>query len=60
MGEAWEHGTPDLDQQTILNEADADSRRLVDVFRDHPAWNTMIKPGVTKGAYRLQPPVTLS
>lgn len=35
MWEAWEQGTPDLDQQTILNEADADSKRLVDVFRDH-------------------------
>jgi len=52
---AWENGTPDLGQDTILEhpEVEAESKRLFDVFRDHPAWGTMIVKGQTAGAYRL-------
>ena len=59
---AWQRGTPDLGELTILDQAGssmADSRhgRLRDLFRSgrkmHPAWNKMIVAGATKGAFRL-------
>jgi hypothetical protein len=57
---AWEGGAPDVGQETLLRRASADTHRLRDVFKTargvHPAWGTMIKPGATKGAYRLQEP----
>jgi hypothetical protein len=56
LWEAWENGTPELSGPKILEEADIDQDRLSAVFRDHPAWKTMIRPGHTKGAYRLSPP----
>jgi len=56
LWEAWENGTPELSGAKILEEADIDQDRLSAVFRDHPAWKTMIRPGHTKGAYRLSPP----
>jgi hypothetical protein len=56
LWEAWENGTPDLGQEFIMAQAGAESRRLVDLFKGHGAWGTMIVPGATKGAYRLQEP----
>jgi hypothetical protein len=61
---AWEQGTPDVAQATILQhvEVDAAAKRLVDIFRErksstyHPAWRTMIVKGSRKGTYRLNPP----
>jgi len=52
---AWENGTPELGQETILEhpEVEAESKRLVDVFKGHPAWSRMIVKGNTAGAYRL-------
>ena len=52
----WEHavrGTPDVGQATILEAADSASARLIDLFKGHPAWGTMIVPGETKGSFRL-------
>jgi hypothetical protein len=58
----WESGTPEIGDGTILEdpEVEAEAKRLIDVFRDrksstgyHPAWNTMITPGSTKGTFRL-------
>jgi hypothetical protein len=58
LWEAWENGTPDLGQDSILEhpEVEAESERLVDVFKGHPAWGTMIAKGQTAGAYRLAEP----
>jgi hypothetical protein len=55
MWEEWEKGTPDLGQETILEhpEVEAESKRLVDVFKGHPAWGKMIVKGRTAGSYRL-------
>jgi hypothetical protein len=55
---AWENGTPELDQQTVLTapEVDSESKRLADLFKDHPAWGTMLVQGKTAGSYRLAPP----
>jgi hypothetical protein len=54
----WENGTPEVGEDTILldNQVDAESKRLLDIFRGHPAWGAMIVRGATKGAYRLSPP----
>jgi hypothetical protein len=58
LWEAWENGTPEVGQATILEhpEVEAESKRLVDVFKGHPAWGTMIVKGRTAGAYRLAGP----
>jgi hypothetical protein len=60
LWEAWEQGNPDVAQQTILLDAGMDSARLVDLFKRHPAWQTMIVRGGSKGAYRLQGPTAPS
>jgi len=56
LWEAWENDTPEVSGAMLLENADIDQKRLSAVFRDHPAWQTMICPGRTKGAYRLSPP----
>jgi hypothetical protein len=58
LWEAWENGTPELGQETILEhpEVEAESKRLVDVFKGHPAWGKMIVTGHTAGTYRLAEP----
>lgn len=56
LWDAWENGTPDVGDQTIIEAADASSLRLSVVFRDSPAWGTMIRPGHTKGTHRLSEP----
>ena len=59
---AWENGTPDLQQVTILDRAgsamaDKQKPSLAKLFAGHKAWGTMIvcTPDV-RGAYRLAPP----
>jgi hypothetical protein len=58
LWEAWENGTPEVGQDTLLAAADADTQRLDHAFSmgKHPAWGTMIRPGSTKGTFRLSPP----
>jgi|GEM_PF-2934798 len=56
LWEAWENGTPEVSGAMILENAGIDQKRLSAVFRGHPAWGTMIRPGQTKGSYRLSPP----
>lgn len=50
---AWRRGVPDVDQQTLLAEAESDSSQLRDLFRRHKAWNKMIVPGQRGGTYRI-------
>jgi hypothetical protein len=54
---AREAGTPELDGLTVVTKAEVAQTRLIDVFRSngktHPAWGTMIVPGTSKGARRL-------
>jgi hypothetical protein len=52
LWEAWEQGTPELADRTLLNACQSDAGQLRDVFRDHGAWNTWIVPG-PKGMHRL-------
>lgn len=48
---AMENGTPVVRQETLL--ARMNTRRVLRLFRDHPALGTMIVPGPVKGTYRL-------
>jgi hypothetical protein len=54
--EAWRNDTPELRQETILNEAGLDSTSIKDLFKNHPAFGSMITPGSTKGSFRLCEP----
>jgi hypothetical protein len=56
LWEAWEQGHPEVSQLAVLVEVEKASERLVDLFKGHPAWGTMIVRGKTKGAYRLKEP----
>jgi hypothetical protein len=56
LWEAWENGTPELNQQAILEDAGLESKRLSDLFKKHPAWKVMIVAGRTRGSFRLAPP----
>ncbi len=61
LWESWQRGTPGLGEQTILEEAESQSQRLIYLFKKgrHPAWGTLIIPGDGKGMFRLQePPAT--
>ena len=54
LWEAWESGTPELSQETVLEAAGVSTQRLSDAFRGNVAWGKMIVKGSTKGSYRLQ------
>jgi hypothetical protein len=59
LWEAWEAGTPDVGQETLLEGAGSDGNRLRDLFHRgaeiHPAWGTMIV-SFARGTYRLAEP----
>jgi hypothetical protein len=56
LWEHWERGVAEVGGKTILESADIGSDRIDNVFRFNPAWKTMIRPGRTKGTYRLAEP----
>jgi len=51
---AYENGTYDLHQGTILHETMSKCTRLRDIFRVSPAWGKLIVPGERKGTFRLK------
>ena len=55
LWEAWEAGVPGVGQDLLLEKAGCESVR--NLFKGHPAWNTMIvsRPKM-KGVYELIPP----
>jgi hypothetical protein len=58
---AWQDGHEWVHQDTLLEEADSMCGRMQTVFKNHPAWRTMIVssasfPGAPLGAYKLNPP----
>lgn len=56
LWEAWEQRIGDVRQETLLLAADSESGRLLDIFRDHEAWGTLIVPGTARGTYKLADP----
>lgn len=56
LWECWQNRTPQVSGAYILEAADLEGLRLKLVFRNNPAWDTMIVPGNKKGTYRLNPP----
>jgi hypothetical protein len=60
LWKAWENGTPEVGNHTLMVEAGAETKRIDHIFRDHPAWGTMMRPGKTKGTTRLCEPTEIS
>jgi len=57
LWKAWETSTPDVGSVTLLKAAGRDEEsRLVDIFRDHSSWGSMIVPGQTKASRCLVEP----
>lgn len=58
--EAFQNGTPDVAQETLLERAgsamEGKTARLRELFPEHPAFGTMIVPGKGKGLFRLAEP----
>ena len=50
----YKRGLPDTSQQALLTEIESKSRRLRDIFRNSPAWKTLIVAGERRGTYRLR------
>src|SRR5207249_3433751 len=53
---AWANGTPDVGGETLLDKVGSETKQLRDLFKDRPAWGTMIVPGKTKGSFRIALP----
>jgi hypothetical protein len=58
LWEAWENGTPVVSQAALLEGAESDATRLLDLFRRHPAWGVMIVEGERKGTVQLTDSLT--
>jgi hypothetical protein len=69
LAEAYKAGTPDVDAELLVGQdaftqerikakkgKPSAAKRVRDVFRNHPAWGTMITPGGTRGTYQLSKP----
>lgn len=56
LWDAWLNDTPDVRQEVLLEAVGCESRRLDNLFRNHPAWGAMIVQGAAKGLYRLNDP----
>ena len=60
MAEVYLGGVPEIGEQTLLESQRVESSQshLSQVFDkgNHPAWGSMIKPGMTKGTFRLAKP----
>lgn len=53
LWEQWKNGTPTVRQERLIDAAGTSPSRLSFVFREHPAWGTLIIPGPVKGTFRL-------
>ena len=57
LWDAWQNGTPEVGDDTVLMKAECETKRLRDMFRSHPAWRNMIIVGKSKGTHRLSGPI---
>ena len=55
LWEASMEGTPDVGDAYLLELAGSEGSRLRDVFKNNPAWATLIVDGQTKGSHRIRP-----
>lgn len=53
LWESWEDGNGDVGQETLLEAAGSESKRLRDLFKDHPAWGNVIR-SCGKGIFSLE------
>ena len=53
LREARERGYRDVGQDYALEQADTNQPLLAEVFKDNPAWGTMVIPGRKRGTFRL-------
>ena len=53
LHEAWFEGTPYLSGQHLLSEI-LSASRMSDLFKGHPAWNSLIVSGERRATYRLK------
>ena len=53
LHEAWFEGTPYLSGHHLLSEI-LSASRMSDIFKRHPAWNSLIVPGARKATYGLK------
>jgi hypothetical protein len=53
LWDAWENETPDVGQESLLESSGSESAKLSDVFKDSPAWNTLVVSGGSRGTFRL-------
>jgi len=51
--QAYLSATPEVGQDYILEAVESSGRRLRDLFKDHPAWKSLIVSGKGKGTFRL-------
>lgn len=52
----WKTPARDVSDETVLEAAECESKRVSDLFKRHPAWNNMIVAGATRGTHRLREP----
>ncbi len=56
---AFENGTPDVSDESLIRTAGSDAKRLREIFKSgktlHSAWDSMIVEGATRGTHRLRP-----
>ena len=54
----WQRGVPEVGDETLLSAVDPEAppARLSTLFRNHPAWGTVIAAGGSKGTHRLVDP----
>lgn len=57
LWQAWEDGTLDVRQETLLMESGSTGKRLRDIFKENKAFGTIIVSKV-QGCYRLVRPTT--
>lgn len=51
---AWTSGNLEIGDDHLMETASIEARRLIDTFRDHPAWGRMIVTGSRRGTRRLK------
>ncbi len=54
LWEQWQEGNPQVPQADLLRAADSDCARLIDLFRNSPAWGRLVlRDSELPGHYRL-------